>query len=953
MSATRFDPILLVLCVLVALAIRLPGLTVYITADEARSWFGRSLIFADSLNRGDWANTAPGGRADFIENVSLSPAPGVTTMWAGTLGITLQQWVEGAVPLSEIPFDPLDPAMLFWLRLPGVIFAALGAGLAYWWSRPMLGAMGAFLAGMFIALDPFYLNLSRVLGHDALVSGSMALALIAFLRAMDAHTERRWPFLVASAMFGGLAFVSKYPALFIGAFIALAMLLVYVRRAASFWQAAVDWLRDILLWSVVAGLVCVIVWPALWVDPVGTVTTVLSDALRASGGAHQKGSFFLGQPVADPGAGFYPLVALFRTTPLIWMGVVLAIPCLWRRPDDDTDTTALYLALAYVILYTLLVTYGGKKQDRYLLPAFPMLGFIAAWGFATLLAFDKKRLRWLVLPIVAVQAFLVLPTFPYYLYYNPLMGGTRGAALTMQLGWGEGLNEAAAYLNGLPEGDSARVTAWYSTTFEPYFDGDAIYKIEEEKISRSAKPGLAADYVVLYINQVQRQLPSEGALAYLRQAEPLHTVTFDGQPYAWVYPAPGVPYIIGGEARLVGQAELLGFAWHDDTGQRVESVPSNGVGYLQLYWEWQGKAPADPIQVSLVDEMGITWGWGNRVATNDSNLESRCVDTFVPCREQGLIVVSEYALAVFPGTPPGTYHLHAWIDRPATGEVVGEFPLLPSDAPVTVRPAANPPTDLNIETPVEAAFEGLTLLGYDVSESAWQPGESRRLVLFWRGDGLTEESTARLQLVSADIPVDMAWERAIVPSYPPENWQPGETYRDVWSLDLPRYAPRGPYDLHLTVGDSAAVVGVVEVGGRERQFDMPDLPNPLNATLGESIRVRGYALDDSTPGTLTLTLVWQALDHPEVDYTVFVQVLDAAGQVIAQRDSQPQSGAAPTGSWAAGEFITDSYTLELPLASESAPPHELIVGMYRPDTGARLPIHGTAANALIVTTFSP
>ncbi|NEP78251.1 MAG: hypothetical protein F6K39_08685 [Okeania sp. SIO3B3] len=148
-------------------------------------------------------------------------------------------------------------------------------------------------------------------------------------------------------------------------------------------------------------------------------------------------------------------------------------------------------------------------------------------------------------------------------------------------------------------------------------------------------------------------------------------------------------------------------------------------------------------------------------------------------------------------------------------------------------------------------------------------------------------------------------------------------------------------------------LGSVEVGGRDRQFDTPDIPNTLNATLGESIQLRGYALDDSTPNTLHLMLVWQALDNPTTDYTVFVQVLNAAGQVIAQRDSQPQQGAAPTGSWATNEIILDTYTLDLPTTSESAPPHELIVGMYRPDTGERLPIHGTAANALIVTTFSP
>jgi hypothetical protein len=42
-------------------------------------------------------------------------------------------------------------------------------------------------------------------------------------------------------------------------------------------------------------------------------------------------------------------------------------------------------------------------------------------------------------------------TFPYYLsYYNPLMGGPRKAPQVMQIGWGEGLDQAGRYLDRNP-----------------------------------------------------------------------------------------------------------------------------------------------------------------------------------------------------------------------------------------------------------------------------------------------------------------------------------------------------------------------------------------------------------------------------------------------------------------------------------------------------------------------
>jgi len=250
-SKYGLDLLALSAALLLALAFRLPGLTVFLTADEPRSWFGRSIIFLDSLTRGDWVNTAPGGAVPYIENVSLSPAPGITTMWAGAVGIILEYWQQGAPGplaqfLKEIPFDPLDPDMLFSLRLPGVLIAVAAVGLTYWWGRPLLGRWGALLTAALIALDPFYLALSRVLGHDALVTTFMWLSLLAFLRAVArnetmpnegkkwlALDRTRFPFLLGSGASAGLAFLSKYPALFIGAFIALAMLIVYLLEARS------------------------------------------------------------------------------------------------------------------------------------------------------------------------------------------------------------------------------------------------------------------------------------------------------------------------------------------------------------------------------------------------------------------------------------------------------------------------------------------------------------------------------------------------------------------------------------------------------------------------------------------------------------------------------------------------------------------------------------------------
>jgi 4-amino-4-deoxy-L-arabinose transferase-like glycosyltransferase len=855
--------------------------------------------------------------------------------------------------VTQIPFDPLAPELLFSLRLPGVLIAVAAVGLTYSWSRPLLGVWGAFLAAGLVALDPFQIALSRVLGHDALVATLMWLSLLAFLRAIAGGPLADRKFLLISGGCAGLAFLSKYPALFIGAFTAITLLLIYFYRALRSPAPLIPhlllirWLTDLTLWSTTAGVLFVLLWPAMWVDPLGQVTTIISDALRASGGAHQKGSFFLGEPVPDPGPLFYPLVALFRTTPLILLGLLL---CGWKKPIRAQAA----ILLAYVILYTLLVTYGGKKQDRYLLPVFPALAMLAAMGYTqtwTCLKLGRKVGG--VLPallVLSLQAFLILPAYPYYFsYYNPVVGGSRAAAKTFQVGWGEGLDQAAAYLNTLPDAESSRVVSWYSTTFEPYYRGQAIYKLEEEKISRSAKPGLAANYVVIYINQVQRRLPSAGALAYFQHNAPLHTVTLGGQEYAWIYPAPAVSRILPGEVRLVGQAELLGFDLLDNAGRHLDTVPSGSVTGLHLYWEWQGKARDEPIGASLVDAGGNTWGWANLTDSGEAML-----NLGPPSHpEEGAIIRSDYALAVFPGTPPGPYYLKAWIDRPATGEVVGEFPLGQEADILIGRPLIPPKADdFEIQTRRSDSFSPLCLLGYNLAGDLWQPGELRTLELFWglplTATGRASSSTsAQLRLIPQsplipDRPDLLTWERPLTPAYPPTQWQPGDIFRDVWPLTLPHYLPKGDYSLQLTLNGTSALIGQIETGGRERLFQAPPLSFPLTATLGDnSIKLLGYALEPPTPASnsLSLTLYWQAAARPPADYTVFVQLLNANNQLIAQQDSQPQAGTAPTGSWFPGEIVPDNYTLPLPSPAAAGPaPYRLIVGMYHPDTGERLPI---------------
>ncbi len=119
----------------------------------------------------------------------------------------------------------------------------------------------------------------------------------------------------------------------------------------------------------------------------------------------------------------------------------------------------------------------------------------------------------------------------------------------------------------------------------------------------------------------------------------------------------------------------------------------------------------------------------------------------------------------------------------------------------------------------------------------------------------------------------------------------------------------------------------------------PTVPQPVDARLGESIRLVGYRLadDEVAPGeTLLLTLYWRVDAPIDNAYTVFTHLQGREGRLIAQQDNPPGRGARPTDDWMPGVLVEDPYELEIP--PDVAPgEYTISTGMYDPATVERLP----------------
>ncbi len=123
----------------------------------------------------------------------------------------------------------------------------------------------------------------------------------------------------------------------------------------------------------------------------------------------------------------------------------------------------------------------------------------------------------------------------------------------------------------------------------------------------------------------------------------------------------------------------------------------------------------------------------------------------------------------------------------------------------------------------------------------------------------------------------------------------------------------------------------------------------INADFGGLIRLEGVTIGETTVhagDVLGVRLFWQAEKPITQRYKVFVQLLNAEGELVAQHDSEPVNNTSLTTSWQPGQIIVDNHGLTL---SPDLPPgnYRLIAGLYDINNpAARLPVGDSDKSAL-------
>lgn len=264
-------------------------------------------------------------------------------------------------------------------------------------------------------------------------------------------------------------------------------------------------------------------------------------------------------------------------------------------------------------------------------------------------------------------------------------------------------------------------------------------------------------------------------------------------------------------------------------------------------------------------------------------------------------------------------------------------------------------SDVPILTHQRVIFGGkLDLIAFDWEPQIVLPGQPLLLTLYWQAfDPDLPDLTIEPRLLGPtgeSLPPDPFWPQ---PSIATSQWASRTVYVTHYKPVVPLHTPMGLVHLEISVRDAArgdplpasgpggqSLGTAPQVGelliGEASVVESPEIQHPRREVLGGTIALLGYDLS-AEADQIDLTLYWQTSERLERDLTVFVHVVDPAGQMVTQQDSQPNGGRYPTSTWEPGAIIRDAYALPLP-APPPPGPYTILVGMYQWPSLERLPV---------------
>jgi hypothetical protein len=281
------------------------------------------------------------------------------------------------------------------------------------------------------------------------------------------------------------------------------------------------------------------------------------------------------------------------------------------------------------------------------------------------------------------------------------------------------------------------------------------------------------------------------------------------------------------------------------------------------------------------------------------------------------------------------------------------------------RVAAPPVVDAVPEKELDVWVDDrIHILGYDLPQLSVRAGEPVILVLYQSLPDSMEEIWMPYARIG-DVEARWTTDSRVLTS----QWQPGEIVVERYEIPISFDISSGQYALRLGYADLTGGRNNLPLSTGETEIELATIAveAPFGASYGDVLATDVANLDNqvvledartrvglhSRKGSwqeplparagqvLHLTLNWRALASPRDSFTVFIHIINAAGQVVAGHDYTPLGGACPSylwfPKWLPGQKLTDPYRLVLPDDLVSGD-YWIEVGMYGMTSLRRLPV---------------
>lgn len=484
---------LALILLVVTLVPRLIELQSFVAVDEP-AWLTRGGNFYYALAQREFQNTV------------YEYHPSVINMWyvATAMIVYFPEYRglgQGYFDVDKNTFDPfliehgkMPLTLLHISRIFQVVVISLFVVLVFYFLSRLVGDKKAFLVSALISVAPYFFGHSRLLSHEAMVAIFSLTSIFGMMTYLE--SERKWFYLPISAAAAALAQLTKSSAMAMFPVIGLMLVVAVFEKAKErgFWSALLDHLKVFGVWLALVVLVYFIVWPGMWVAPDKMLYEVYGNAFsyafqgsRLQVTQSLQPSRFSIDSVGST-ATMYTRYIFESGTILTWLGVVLAIAAFFLRGEKSPSLIEkkvfAYLSTTVVMFVLLFSVAQGLNYRHYVMASHVSVSAIGALGWAIWLEWlagkwDGSKLgrqvqTWGMLALVVLQFAEGATFYPYYYtYYNPIVVALTGTPPVSN--YGEGIEQAAAYLAQKPDSASLRVFSYRGRgPFSYFFPGETI-----------------------------------------------------------------------------------------------------------------------------------------------------------------------------------------------------------------------------------------------------------------------------------------------------------------------------------------------------------------------------------------------------------------------------------------------------------------------------------------------